>query len=168
MATVRYIDFWLFSRNGVCMADMDIRSDMETSTDGYGRNARDHRWSRMWLMHASWDDDATRDQDGQRCNGYIDRWSRRCRPPDDDIGTTMALEMDMDPEDIRKIRADIGDGASDRTTTGTMTSNIHRGEMSVRNLVWCVMHDLSTKYMLTRFNFFQFCVWEEIRWPRLR
>ena len=37
----------------------------------------------------------------------------------------MALEMDMDPEDIRKIRADIGDGASDKATLGTMHSNRH-------------------------------------------
>ena len=117
------------------MADMDIRSDMETSTNGYGKNARDHRSSTMRLMRDCRDKIGKRDQDGQRCNGHKLGQSRRHRHLDDGAWLRMAPEIITDPNDIWNIRTEIGDGASDRTTSGTMQSNMQHREVCHGNLV---------------------------------
>ena len=44
---------------------------------------------------------------------------------DDGSGTCMGPGLEMEINHIRNIIGDIGDGASDRTTTGRMQSNIH-------------------------------------------
>ena len=75
------------------------------------------------------------DQHHRRGNGYILEQSRTFRHLDDGTGTCMEPQKNMGPSDIGDSRTDIGDGASDRTTSGSMQSNIHGGEISDRDLV---------------------------------
>ena len=168
MATVRFLPMFTFSTSGVCLADIMATSSIKTDIDGSGKRAWDYRLRPMWQVVGSRDRYAKMHWRWQRWGGYMWSSSRTIRHPmhgtstrnnptqtmGDIIYWNIILILDIDASDSGEQRLE------------TVTCMLCHSAMATLVDVW--VSNLSTKYMLTRFNFFQFCEREKTERTRLR